>query len=74
MIDSIALLDTFYYEYDDNEIHIFKILAMTNNDIGGYKECLILFDDGSSGRFEITYSPKYGFLFDGYFKIKRIFL
>ena len=71
MIDSIAILDTFYYKYDDNEIHIFKILDLPNDD---NKEYLVVFDDGSSCRFEITYSPKYGFLFDGYFKIKKIFL
>ena len=72
MIDSIALLDTFYYHYEeDDEIHIFKILEMTNNDIG---ECLILFDDGSSGYFSIKTNKNDVLMFDDYFVVTEVHL
>lgn len=66
----ISLLDMFYY-YGYDEQNIITILDLPNDDNEDY---LVAFDDGSSSRFEITYSKKYGLLLDDYFKIKRIFL
>jgi hypothetical protein len=73
-MNDIALLDTFYYNYnykEDDEIHIFKILEMPNNDSG---DCLILFDDGSSGYFSIKTNKKGVLMFDDYLVIKEVHL
>jgi hypothetical protein len=48
----IALLDMFYYE-SHYEMNIIKIIGLPNDNDGEY---LVLFDDGSSGYFNITAS------------------